>query len=99
MGKGKKTTVGYWYKPAYHAGLGVGPIDALLEFRCGDKPAWTGALTASGSIHVDAPELFGGEKDQGGIVGDADVMFGEAGQLPNGYLSAPSAPSNPPGAG
>lgn len=88
MGKGKKTTVGYWYKPAYHAGLGVGPIDALLEFRCGDKPAWTGALTASGSIHVDAPELFGGEKDQGGIVGDADVMFGEAGQLPNGYLSS-----------
>ncbi|MBZ0088205.1 MAG: hypothetical protein K8F33_08930 [Thermomonas sp.] len=88
MGKGKKTTVGYWYKPAFHAGLGVGPIDALLEFRCGDKPAWTGALTASGSIHVDAPELFGGEKDQGGIVGDADVMFGEAGQMPNGYLSS-----------
>ena len=88
MGKGKKTTVGYWYKPAFHAGLGVGPIDALLEFRCGDKTAWAGSLTASGSIHVDAPELFGGEKDQGGIVGDADVMFGEAGQIANGYLSS-----------
>lgn len=88
MGKGKKTTVGYWYKPAFHAGLGVGPIDAFLEFRCGDKTAWAGELTASGTIHVDAPELFGGEKDQGGIVGDADVMFGEAGQSPNGYLSS-----------
>lgn len=88
MGKGKKTTVGYWYKPAFHAGLGVGPIDALLEFRCGDKTAWSGELTASGTIHVDAPELFGGEKDQGGIVGDADVMFGEAGQIANGYLSS-----------
>ena len=88
MGKGKKVTVGYWYHPAFHAGLGVGPIDAFLEFIGGTKTAWSGELTASGSIYVDAPELFGGEKDQGGIVGYADVMFGEATQMPSGYLAS-----------
>jgi hypothetical protein len=88
MGKGGKTTVGYWYKVAYHAGLGVGPIDALLEFRGGDQTAWAGNLTSSGTITISAPNLWGGEKDQGGISGDVDVMFGEATQQPNAYLSS-----------
>ncbi|HVI60143.1 MAG TPA: hypothetical protein VM619_14890 [Luteimonas sp.] len=48
----------------------------------------TGALTASGSIQVAAPNLFGGEDDQGGILGRFDIMFGEADQLPNPYLQA-----------
>lgn len=85
---GSAQTVGYWYHPAYHDGLGVGPIDAFLEFRAGDKTAWSGSLTASGTISINAPNLFGGEKDQGGIVGDVDIMFGEATQMPNAYLTA-----------
>lgn len=88
MGKGGGTTVGYWYRVAYHAGLGVGPIDAFLEMRGGDKTAWAGRLTSSGTITVNAPNLWGGEKDQGGIAGDVDVMFGEATQQPNPYLLA-----------
>lgn len=87
-GKSKKTTVGFWYKPAFHAGLGIGPIDAFLQFRGGDKPAWQGELTSSGSISIYAPNLWGGEKDQGGIVGGVDVMFGEVDQQPNAYLTA-----------
>lgn len=86
MGKGGKVTAGYWYNVAYHAGLGIGPFDAFLEFRAGDKTAWAGNLTSSGTININQPNLFGGEKDQGGIVGDVDVMFGEAGQQPNAYL-------------
>lgn len=81
-------TTGYWYHLLYHAGLGVGEFDAFLEFRGGDKAAWTGELTASGTISINAPNLFGGEKDQGGIVGDVDVMFGEATQTANAYLLA-----------
>lgn len=86
MGKGSKPTIGFWYHLAYHHGLTVGPIDAFLEFRGGDKTAWSGELTSSGTIHVNAPMLWGGEKDQGGIVGDLDVMFGEPTQAPNPYL-------------
>lgn len=48
--------------------------------------AATGPLTASGSIYIGKPNLFGGEKDQGGIEGPVDIMFGEADQLPNPYL-------------
>lgn len=88
MGSSKKVTVGYHYRVAYHAGLCKGPIDKFIEFRAGDKTAWMGELTASGTISINAPNLWGGEKDQGGIEGAVDVMFGQAGQVPNGYLLA-----------
>lgn len=94
-GKSKSQTVGFWYLPAYHAGLGIGPIDAFLQFRGGDKPAWSGVLTASGTISINAPNLWGGEKDQGGIVGSVDVMFGEAEQQPNAYLASVFGPQQP----
>lgn len=87
-GGSKKQTVGYWYKLLYHAGLCKGPIDAFLEFRAGDKTAWKGTQTASGTISINQPNLFGGEKDQGGIVGDVDLMFGESTQAVNSYLTA-----------
>lgn len=86
MGKGSKPTIGFWYRVAYHHGITTGPIDAFLEFRGGDKVAWKGELTSSGTINVNAPYLWGGEKDQGGIVGALDVMFGEADQAVNPYL-------------
>lgn len=88
MGKSSKQTVGFHYLPAFHVGLSIGPIDAYLEFRGGDKTAWAGELTASGTIQINAPNLWGGEKDQGGIVGNVDVMFGEPDQQVNPYLSA-----------
>jgi hypothetical protein len=86
VGKSSKPVIGFWYDVAYHHGLTIGPIDAFLEFRGGDKTAWQGELTASGTISVNAPNLWGGEKDQGGIVGDLAVMFGEPTQVPNPYL-------------
>ena len=84
----KRVTVGYWYEIAFHSGLGIGPIDAYLEFRGGDMTAWTGEATHSQTIHINAPKLWGGEKDQGGIVGDVDLMFGEQEQQPNSRLTA-----------
>jgi len=95
VGGSKKTTVGYWYKALFHHGLGKGPLDALLEVRGGDRTAWKGAQTSSGTITINAPMLWGGEKDQGGIVGDMDVMLGEATQQPNSYLLANLGPQIP----
>lgn len=86
MGKSSKTKVGYHYRPAYHVGLCRGVLDAFLEFRAADKTAWAGSLEQSGRIYINRPQLFGGESDQGGIVGPVDVMFGEPGQQPNAYL-------------
>lgn len=87
MGKSKKITTGYHYRPAFHDGLCLGPLDAYLEFRPGTKTAWSGRITASATITINQPDLWGGEKDQGGVVGPLNVMFGEATQLPNAYLT------------
>jgi len=45
-----------------------------------------GAL--GGRIRIDAPDLFGGESREGGIVGDVDVLMGAPDQGPNDYLAA-----------
>jgi hypothetical protein len=87
MGKSSKPTIGYWYRVALHHGLTT-EIDAFLEMRGGSKTAWQGELTASGTLSINAPNLWGGEKDQGGIVGNLAVMFGEPTQVPNAYLTS-----------
>jgi hypothetical protein len=85
---GKSVTTGYRYRPAWHSGLGVGPIDAFLAFGGGEKIGWEGELLQSGSIHISAASLWGGDKDQGGAVGELQLMFGEADQVANPYLTA-----------
>jgi hypothetical protein len=87
MGGGSKPTIGYWYKQLLHFGLCRGPIDAIRQIRGGDKIAWEGVGT-SGEIHIDAPDLWGGEKAEGGIDTMADIMLGEPDQMPNAYLTA-----------
>lgn len=86
MGGKSSPTVGYWYHPAFQMGLSYGPIDSFLEFRGGDVTAWSGTLTASGTITIDQPNLWGGPKNMGGIQGDVDICFGEPTQLPNAYM-------------
>ncbi|WP_282266482.1 hypothetical protein [Stenotrophomonas sp. PS02298] len=86
-GKNKPQTIGYWYRPLIHFGLCRGPIDALLEIRGGDRTAWNGVVTESTRLYVDAMNLWGGEKSEGGIAGYLDVMFGEPEQQPNDYLT------------
>lgn len=89
MSSGSKSTViGYWYRLLYHFGICKGPVDAYLEQRVGDRVAWKGVQTSSGQVVVNQPNLFGGEKSEGGLSGAMDVMMGEANQGPNNFLSA-----------
>jgi len=86
MGKGgKKQTIGYKYYLGMHLGLCHGPIDAITRLRCDDRDAWFGENTG-GSINVNAPELFGGEKREGGVSGVVDVEMGGPTQGQNSYL-------------
>lgn len=86
MGSSKKQTVGYKYLMGQHLGFCHGPVDAVLEFRAGDRAAWTGEVTGSETINIDAPELFGGDEREGGMVGTLDVLMGEDTQAPHPYL-------------
>ncbi|WP_458068625.1 hypothetical protein [Rhodanobacter sp. BL-MT-08] len=92
MGGSKKQTVGYWYPWSMHFGWCKGVVDAVLEWRAGGKTAWQGRMTASGRISVNLPNLWGGESQQGGVVGDMDIMFGEQTQAPNDYLTSTFGP-------
>ena len=84
-GSSKKVTVGYKYYLGLHMVLCHGPIDKLIRIDVDEKAAWTGASTG-GSINVNATELFGGEKREGGVSGRIDVLMGLPTQGPNSYL-------------
>lgn len=86
MGKGgKKQTVGYKYYLGMHLGLCHGPIDKITRLNVDDRQAWAGTSTG-GSINVNAAELFGGEKREGGVSGTIDVAMGGPAQGQNSYL-------------
>lgn len=87
-GKGKKSVVvGYRYYLGVHAALCHGPVDSISEIVIGERSAWTGNVTSTSTISINKPDLFGGEKREGGAVGNVDVLMGDAGQGRNAYLA------------
>lgn len=68
---------GYKYFFGIHMGIARGPLDELIQIQVGDRNVWTGSVTESGDITITAPEVFGGNDGEGGIEGEAKVMFGE----------------------
>jgi len=75
------------YRLGMHFGICYGPVDSLLKIMVDEKDLWTTPVTESSSIQLSAPGLFGGDKGEGGIEGQFDVMMGEEGQAPNPYLT------------
>ncbi len=82
------TTVGYKYYLGIHFALSHGPVDAITRIEIGEKEAWTGSRTSSGTITINQHKLFGGRDREGGIVGNLDVMMGESTQAANTYLAS-----------
>ncbi|MEH6413895.1 phage tail protein [Pseudomonas sp. CGJS7] len=80
MGSRKKQTVGHRYLFGLHMGLSRGPLDEIVEIRVGDREVWKGSITKSGRIFINKPDLFGGDKGEGGIKGTLDVLMGELSQ-------------------
>jgi len=82
--------IGYWYKQLFHFVLCRGPVDAVLEFRGGDKVAWAGELPASGDVQINKKDLWGGTGTggEGGIEGPMAFLFGDAAQPPSTYLAS-----------
>lgn len=81
-----KTTVGYKYYLGMHFVCCHGPIDELAAIEIGEKEAWSGSVITDGDIAINQPELFGGDKREGGVVGTVNVRFGTVTQAPNAYL-------------
>lgn len=82
MGGSKSVTIGYKYFMDIQMGLCRGPIDEIVEIEVGGFSAWKGSFTAlAGSININRPDLFGGEKKEGGIDGTLQVFMGARNQV------------------
>lgn len=86
MGKSGPPTIGYRYFMGLHLGISHGPVNSILQIRAGDRQAWSGNATTNTQIFINAPNLFGGDTKEGGLVGYLDIMMGAANQQPNDYL-------------
>lgn len=83
----KKQTVGYHYAVGMHLIFCHGKIDNVQKIYVGEKEAWSGTSTG-GRVSIDQPNLFGGEDQEGGVVGDVDIEMGASTQTQNDYLVA-----------
>lgn len=71
-----------------------GPIDRVLEIQVSERTAWSGDVSG-GTIVVDAEELFGGEKREGGVKGAVELAMGAPNQTANPYLQKYLGPNIP----
>jgi hypothetical protein len=86
--KGGDVTIGYRYYMGLHFGVAHGPVDQVQQITVGEREAWAGTVSSSSAVTINAPELFGGEKKEGGILGTLDVCMGESTQTANSYLAS-----------
>lgn len=60
------------FSMSIHMGICHGPVDAITGLFVGEKLAWEGEVTDEAGVYVNAPSLFGGPTDGGGVGG---VMY------------------------
>ena len=77
-GGGKQQVVEY--RMSMHIGVGHA-LDGITEIRVDEKVAWSGDISASTFITINRPDLFGGQKKEGGLVGTVHVLLGGADQI------------------
>lgn len=88
MGSSKKVVIGYRYYFGIHMGLGRGEHDEIVAIKVADRVAWSGSITGNQTITINQPDLFGGDKGEGGVQGRLDVMMGGPTQPRNPRLAA-----------
>ncbi len=84
----KKQTIGYHYLFSVMFGICRGPIDELRMIKVGDKTAFDSHACGSSVYAIDKPDLFGGEKKEGGIQGLFRLFMGAPDQVLPGAVSA-----------
>jgi len=95
MGGSSSVTIGYKYYMGFHAIICHGPVDEVQTIIVAEKEAWSGNVSTTQQIFIDKPNLFGGEKKEGGIRGYVDVELGLMSQPKNDYLMTQLGPVIP----
>ena len=78
--------VGHRYYAGLHLAICHGPVDAVTRIIVGERTAWSGSVTSSQTLYVNAPELFGGDSREGGVQGYVEIKMGGAAETVSGYL-------------
>ena len=68
------------YRMSMHVGVCL-EADALTAIYIGEKQAWAGLQDTQGTLSINAPELFGGKKKEGGVVGTVTYLPGDPDQV------------------
>ncbi|QTG12362.1 hypothetical protein G6M86_03500 [Agrobacterium tumefaciens] len=96
-GKGKSQTIGYRYFMTVQYGLCRGPVDEIVQIKAAEKSAWPylegggyydSSIVDDRVTSINAPDLFGGEKAEGGIQGSLTAMMGSASQIYPGWFKS-----------
>ena len=86
-GKSGSVYAGTKYYLGAHMVLCLGNIDSLNKIYADDKLLWSGVNTG-GLSYIDKPNVWGGESKQGGVVGNINLLRGEASQPVDPYLNS-----------
>lgn len=95
---GTHVTTGYRYSLGIQLVLCSGEINEVLQLRFDDRVPANATYTVVADrteVHIDEPNLFGGEDSDGGVQGDIFVYRGTAVQQPDDYLEAKIGESLP----
>lgn len=85
---GGSQIIGYKYFAGVHLIPCAGEVDSVLEIQVGERIAWEGEARNSQDLHINKPDLFGGEKREGGVSGVCALAFGRIDQTRDNYLAA-----------
>ncbi len=88
MGKGGSAKVEVnEYRMSIHFGI-CAEMDAITGIYVGEKQAWAGNISTLQAFTVSAPELFGGQKKEGGVGGVCYFLPGSDDQVMPSNLAA-----------
>jgi hypothetical protein len=68
------------YRMSIHFGVAL-KLDSVNKVLVDEKVAWSGTASANTTLSINRPDLFGGEKKEGGLVGSIDVLLGANDQV------------------
>jgi len=89
----QSTTIGYKYHLGIQYGICCGPDVEIVDFRFDDRivePITPGPFEGPDPMDIsfNSPDQFGGEEQEGGIVGPMRLYFGSGNQPADEYLAA-----------
>jgi hypothetical protein len=83
----KRQTIGYKYYVGLDLALCLGPGVVLKRIWAGKHTVWSGTVSTEDVVSIDEPELFGGEKQRGGLQGDVAFYPGDFSATQDAYVA------------